>query len=186
MPRRFFRLAVALGFGLGPASGCDVLACFGQDDCGSAADAAFAARPTLDAPAEVAAGAPFEAVVTVTPRVSGTGTVRIVAQVGRLRALAPVADTVDLTDPTGPMDAGSRPVRVAWTVGQPVRVAWTLAVDQIAPFLSGGLGAVVAVDSVRAADGSLVPAEEIPGPSPGGFVAASRAEVRPVRVLGAP
>lgn len=177
-------LAAALAV-LAGASGCDALLCFGEDGC-SGSESAFPSRATLDSPATVSAGETFEAVVTATPRQSGVGTVQIVAQVGRLRALAPVADTLDLTDPVGNR-ATTRPVRVTLTAGQPVRVAWTLAIDRTAPVLNPGLGAIVAFDSVRTPEGTLVEAHEWSsryGPSPSGIATTTTAEVRPVRVIG--
>ncbi len=160
------------------ASGCSDVAC-AVSDCSSPSTSAFASRATLDAPASVRAGEPFEVVVAATPRLSGVGTVRIVTQVGRLRVLAPVADTLDLNAGTR---ATTRRVRVVLNAGQPVRVAWTLAVDRTAPVLNPGLGAVVAMDSVRTAAGRLVDAEAW-APN-AGFVATTAAEVRPIRVAG--
>lgn len=159
-------------------AGCDVSPAEGPR--------AFAARPTVDSPASVRAGEPFEAVVEVTPRLSGVGAVRIVSQVGVLRALAPVADTVDLTDVTAPSPrAGTRPVRVAFQAGEPVRVRWTLAVDAVAPLLNGGVGAVVEMDSVRTGDGRLVAVEAWEGGGPEGVAASvMSADVRPLRLVG--
>ena len=169
------------------ASGCD-LGCSTSDDGCSSQSSAFATRATLTSPASVAAGEPFEVVVTATPRQSGVGTVQIVTQVGLLRALAPVTDTLDLGDGTGTgLRAATRPVRVTITAGQPVRVAWTLAVDRTAPILNPGLGAIVAFDSVRVADGTLVEAQDWSsryGPSPAGAITSTTAEVRPIRVAG--
>lgn len=176
--RRLRGWALAAAGATALIAGCDVSPAAGLE--------AFATRPTLDSPSVVRAGEPFGATVEVTPRLSGVGAVRIVSGVGRLRAVAPVADTVDLTDVTAPAPrAGTQPVRVVFRAGESVRVEWTLAVDAVAPFLNGGISAVAEMDSVRTDDGRVVALEAWEGGGPGGVAASVMfTEMRPVQVVG--
>lgn len=177
-------VTAALGAAALAIGGCDAGSC-PTGDCTSSTASAFERRAEIAAPPSVEAGRPFRAVVTAWPRVSGVGTVRIVAAVGRLRALAPVADTLepDLDD-----RATTRPARIVLAAGQPASVAWTLAVDRTEPFLNPGIGAVVALDSVRLADGRLVSVRSDQGlaalgAGPDGAATASYAGAQPVRLV---